>query len=109
MENMDERNVTTVHQLFLLNISLQLFDGVATYYGISTPWHEGNPILGAAMANLGIGVGLLLFKSGACAALVALRAMAGRPLITRTMTGLAAAYGCFSFVPWTARNILLLA
>ena len=43
-----------VHQLFLLNVALQIFDGVATYFGLTTRWNEGNPLLGAAMAQLGV-------------------------------------------------------
>ena len=105
---MQSANLETVHQLFLLNVALQLFDGAATYFGVRAPWHEANPLIGATMAHLGIGLSLLLFKSGACAALVVIRRVADPPLIRRTFTGLAAAYGCFSFVPWTARNVLLL-
>lgn len=97
-----------IHQLFLLNISLQLFDGVATYFGILGPWHEANPILAATMAQVGVGAALLLFKALACAALVLLRSLARRPLVAKALTVLAVAYGCLSFVPWTARNILLL-
>ena len=105
---MNSADLETVHQLFLLNIALQLFDGAATYFGVIAPWHEANPLVGAAMAHLGIGLSLLLIKSGACAALVLLRAIADPPLIRRTFTGLAAAYGCCSFIPWTARNVSLL-
>ena len=105
---MDFRNAQLIHQLFLLNIVLRLFDGVATYYGIANPWHEANPVLAAAMTQVGIGASLLLFKTAACAGLVALRCMDGQPFIGKALTGVAVAYGCLSFVPWTARNILLL-
>ena len=33
----------TLHELFVLNVCLQLFDGVATYHGVAH-WGEGNPI-----------------------------------------------------------------
>jgi len=44
-----------LHQLFLLNLCLQLFDGVATYEGLRHHWAEGNPILVSWMPYLGAG------------------------------------------------------
>ena len=55
-----------VHQLFLLNLCLQLFDGIATYEGLRWHWSEGNPLLLAAIPYLGVGTTLLLFKAKAC-------------------------------------------
>jgi Domain of unknown function (DUF5658) len=98
-----------LHQLFLLNISLQMFDGVATYQGISHHWAEGNPILIAAMATLGVGPALLLFKAKACGFLVLLRRRGPRPIIQAAFSGIAAAYLLFSFVPWMSRLLSLLA
>jgi hypothetical protein len=105
---MNPRNTRAVHELFLLNLVLQVFDGVATYFGIVTPWQEANPFVSRVMAEVGIGAGLFLCKAGACAALLMLRALAGHPLITEALAGLAVAYGCLSFIPWTARNLMLL-
>ena len=31
--------------LFALNVALQLWDGIATYYGLSLGVQEGNPLL----------------------------------------------------------------
>ena len=50
---------TRLYQLFLLNIALQLFDGVATYQGLRLQWCEGNPLLVTSMSTLGIGATLL--------------------------------------------------
>ena len=105
---MGSRDAEFVHQLFLLNITLQAFDGAATYFGIRHPWYEANPIVGAVMGQIGIGTALLLLKGGACAALVLLRSMAGQPIATRALTVVAIAYTCLSFIPWTAKNIMLL-
>lgn len=106
---MDIRRIDIAHQLFLLNLTLQLFDGVASYFGVTAPGHEANPLVAAAMQNLGIGMALLLFKTGACAGLLLLRSLAHvQPVAARALAGLAAAYGCLSFLPWTARNVLLL-
>jgi hypothetical protein len=105
---MDSRNALVVHQLFLLNITLQLFDGAATYFGVRHPWYEANPLVATVMTQMGIGTALLLFKGGACAGLVLLRSLGGRPLATRALTVVAVAYGALSFVPWTAKNLMLL-
>jgi hypothetical protein len=94
--------------LFLLNIALQLFDGVATYQGILTPAGEANPILATAMAHLGLGSTLLLFKAKACGWLVILRRMAGRSFVAAALTGVAAAYGVCSFIPWMVRFLGML-
>jgi hypothetical protein len=93
-------SVDAVHRLFLLNICLQVFDGVATYHGVTTGAKEGNPLIAMAMANLGIGSALLLFKAKACGCLLLLRRMGDRPLIAVALGGVAAAYGALSFVPW---------
>jgi hypothetical protein len=95
------QGVDAVHKLFLLNICLQVFDGVATYQGVTTGAKEGNPLIAMAMANLGIGSALLLFKAKACGCLVLLRRVGGdRPMVAAALGGVAAAYGILSFVPW---------
>jgi hypothetical protein len=94
------QGVDAVHKLFLLNICLQVFDGVATYQGVTTGAREGNPLIAMAMANLGIGSALLLFKAKACGCLVLLRRIGDRPMVTVALGGVAAAYGILSFVPW---------
>lgn len=92
--------VDAIHKLFLLNICLQVFDGVATYQGVTTGVKEGNPLIAMAMANLGIGSALLLFKAKACGCLVLLRQMGDRPMVAAALGGVAIAYGALSFVPW---------
>jgi hypothetical protein len=104
---MDER----LHQLFLLNIALQLFDGVATYQGLRLNWCEGNPLLVATMPALGIGTTLLLFKAKACGFLVLLRRAGDRslPYAQESLIAIATAYTFLSFVPWMSRLVSLLA
>lgn len=97
---MTAQGVEAVHKLFLLNICLQLFDGVATYQGVTTGAKEGNPLIAMAMANLGIGSALLLFKAKACGCLLLLRRMGDRPMVAAALGGVAVAYGFLSFVPW---------
>jgi hypothetical protein len=97
-----------VHALFLLNLCLQVFDGIATYHGVRTHWAEGNPLVEAAMANFGVGAGLLLFKAKACGCLVILRRLAGRPFVGLALAAIAAVYVSLSFVPWMTRILMLL-
>lgn len=96
-----------LHQLFLLNLVLQMFDGVATYYGI-THWGEGNPLILAMIPTLGVGATLLLFKAKACAFLVMLRRFAGHRGVHESFVVLACAYTVLSFVPWMTRFLSML-
>jgi hypothetical protein len=97
-----------LHQLFLLNVCLQIFDGVATYQGLLMHWGEGNPLLLATMPYLGVGATLLLFKAKACGFLLVLRRLAGRPLVYESMVVLATVYAFLSFIPWLSRFVSLL-
>jgi hypothetical protein len=107
---MDDRHADQVrlYQLLLLNLALQVFDGVATYEGLKLGWHEGNPLLVSAFAYLGVGPALLLFKANASALLVILHRFAHRPGVPAVLGLLAGAYGMFSLVPWTAKFLGLL-
>ena len=102
------RDTRIVHRLFLLNICLQVFDGIATYQAVGSPAGEGNPLVAAVMAELGIGYALLLFKVKACGCLVMLHHMAGRALVGLALALLAATYGAFSFFPWMLRILAML-
>lgn len=95
-----------LHELFLLNVVLQLFDGVATRQGLGC-WNEGNPLLRASMAVLGPEQALLLFKANACACLVLLRRSSATRLAVASLRMAAALYFVLSFVPWTRRLLSL--
>jgi len=97
-----------LHQLFLLNLCLQIFDGVATYQGLRWHWDEGNPLLLAAMPYLGVGVTLLIFKAKACGFLVVLRRLGERPFVHESLVVLASVYAFLSFLPWMTRILSLL-
>src|SRR5438445_252628 len=90
-----------LYQLFLLNLCLQIFDGVATYEGVRLHWSEGNPLLLNIMPYLGLGTTLLLFKAKACGFLLVLRRLDTRPFVCESMIVLAAVYVFFSFIPGT--------
>ncbi len=97
-----------VHQLFLLNLCLQIFDGVATYEGLHHQWSEGNPILLQWMPFIGTGATLLLFKAKACGFLVILRRLGDEPFAYEALVVLATVYTFFSFIPWMTRLLSLL-
>jgi len=97
-----------LHQLFLLNLCLQLFDGVATYQGLHFHWAEGNPLLVISMPYFGVGMTLLLFKAKACGFLVVLRRLGERPLVYESLVVLATVYTFLSFIPWMSRILSLL-
>ena len=96
-----------LHQLFLLNLVLQMFDGVATYYGI-TYWGEGNPLIASLIPTMGVGATLLLFKAKACGFLVVLRRLGGHRGVYESFVVLAVAYTALSFIPWMSRFLSLL-
>ena len=98
-----------LYQLFLLNLCLQIFDGVATYEGVRLHWSEGNPLLLNIMPYLGLGTTLLLFKAKACGFLLVLRRLDTRPFVCESMIVLAAVYVFFSFIPWMTRLLSLVA
>jgi hypothetical protein len=96
-----------LHQLFVLNVALQLFDGMATWQGL-TLWGEGNPMMEVVMGSLGVGLALLLFKAKACALLVILRRCWRYREAYDALLVLAGCYTVFSFVPWMVRFVSLL-
>lgn len=92
-----------LYRLLILNLALQLFDGVATYQGLRLGFHEANPILASAFGLLGVGPALLLFKAKACGLLVLLhRATPARVGIT-VLRALAAIYCVLSLAPWLGK------
>ena len=91
-----------LHQLFVLNVALQLFDGIATWQG-HVFWGEGNPVLYTTMTSLGVSAALVLFKAKACAFLVILRRCWRHPEAYHALQVLAAFYTSFSLVPWLTR------
>jgi hypothetical protein len=91
-----------LHQLLLLNIALQLFDGVASYHGVPW-WGEANPLIYEAMVALGIGPALLLYKAKACGFLLLVRRLSDPGATLAVYSLVAVAYGTLSFLPWLVR------
>jgi Domain of unknown function (DUF5658) len=60
----------TLRDLLILNLTLQVFDGLFSYQAFSLGVAEANPFVSAAIANWGVIYGLLYKKTFACALLV---------------------------------------
>jgi Domain of unknown function (DUF5658) len=108
LASVQTRDVEThVYRLLILNLALQLFDGVATYQGLRLGFHEANPLLVAAFGLLGVGPALLLFKAKACGLLLLLhRATPARVGVT-VLRALAAIYCVLSLGPWLGKFVSL--
>jgi hypothetical protein len=88
--------------LIILNLALQVFDGVATYVGWQR-FGEANPLLRAGFDAWGAGVTLVMAKIVAVALILVL-ARAGRPaLVGVGLSFTLVAYAALSLVPWAFR------
>jgi uncharacterized protein DUF5658 len=94
------RSASTVHRLLVLNLLLQVFDGLATYGGMQVGFGERNPLLRLAFASWGIAPTLLFCKSLACVTLVVISFTASRRLAATAFSLVAGVYGIGSFIPW---------
>lgn len=95
---------------FILNILLQIFDGLFTYHVISHGMQEANPIVRTAIVQWGALWGLLYWKGIAClllACIFALRHRRGR-LTIRAFKITGAVYGCLALGGMYALTIELL-
>ena len=89
-----------LHYLFLLNLALQIWDGLATYYGMRLGIPEGNPLVRIWAGGWGVGWALLSVKTTACGLLLFLRCLGDLFLSRCAMTLTAGVYFLFSFLPW---------
>lgn len=89
-----------LYKLLILNLVLQIFDGVATYAGLHIGSQEGNPLLRDAFHVWGVVPALVLFKAEACGLLVFVYRLAGEELAVFALGLLATAYCTFSLIPW---------
>jgi hypothetical protein len=88
--------------LVILNLGLQVFDGVATYVGLHAGFAEGNPILAWALQEMGAGSALFVFKLQACGCLALLWRVRQNRLVAPALVFSAAVYAICSLAPWTA-------
>jgi hypothetical protein len=90
----------TITVLVILNLVLQLFDGIATYIG----WErvgEANPLLRTAFVLWGAGPTLLVAKLGAAALLLVLARTPCRNLLGIGLAFTLGVYTALSLVPWS--------
>jgi hypothetical protein len=99
MQPLPERGILA---LVLLNLALQIFDGVATYVGLGAGFGEGNPLLAWAFEEIGTESALFLFKLQACACLALLWCVRRNWLVAPALVFSAAVYAVCSLAPWTA-------
>ncbi len=92
-----------LNRLLVLNIALQLFDGVATYQGLKLGFEEANPVLLRAFELVGVEPALLLFKANACGLLVLLCRTTPANVGIMIMRFLAAVYCVLSLCPWLGK------
>jgi hypothetical protein len=88
--------------LLFVNLFLQLFDGLATYFGVAAGYGEGNPLVAASFTYLGVGPALCFAKTYACGCLVLIWYLGRRSsLAVPAMIGTAVAYTAASVAPWS--------
>ena len=88
-----------VNILVLVNIGLQVCDGLATAVGLQRGIEEANPLIRYALDALGPGWGLFLWKVEGCVWIGLLRSLGARPLVAVALTITAGVYLSLSVVP----------
>jgi Domain of unknown function (DUF5658) len=89
-------------RLLLLNIVLQIFDGVATCSGLHLGIREANPLLRGAFHTWGVVPTVLFFKVNACVLLLFVYRFASERIVMPALSVLACAYSIGSLIPWLA-------
>jgi hypothetical protein len=91
-----------LHALFVFNLGLQVWDGLATYLGMQLGVPEGNPLLRGWMGSWGVGWALVSAKTATCGLLCLLRCLEDLFLSRVALTFTAGLYFCLSFLPWAS-------
>ena len=89
-----------VSLLVVVNLFLQVWDGCATYYGLSQGVQEGNPLLRSCMEYWGVGVTLVGAKSAVCVFVFSLYKVAYLSLSQWALILTAVSYVMGSLLPW---------
>jgi len=99
---MDARTERGLFALLMLNVVLQVFDGLATYRGLQLGFGEGNPLLVHAIAMLGPAAALVLTKLYACGCLLGVWRVRRARLALPAFALIAVIYATCSLAPWSA-------
>ena len=86
--------------LFVLNVGLQIGDGLLTYIGLRQGFAEGNPLIATTLEQWGTIGGLLFWKVTACGLLVGLRCLTAAPSAVYGLAVTAGSYLVLSVFPW---------
>src|ERR1700756_3695119 len=100
-------SMINLRDLLILNLTLQVFDGLFSYQAFSLGAAEANPFVGAAISNWGVIYGLLYKKILACALLFLIFAFRhSLPALTkRGLVVTASVYACVAAVTlWQLLN-----
>ncbi len=83
-------------QLLIVNLLLQLLDGLASYHILSAGVPEDNPVVASAIVNWGVSGGLLYSKALGCALVVLIFLLRHKVevIVTQGLTVLAYIYSC---------------
>lgn len=88
--------------LLLLNLWLQIFDGLATYLGVAAGYGEGNPLVASTFSHFGVGPALCVAKVYACGCLLVIWHLRRRSTLAMpALVGTAIAYLAGSVAPWS--------
>jgi hypothetical protein len=92
---------------FILNLVLQVFDGLLSYHVLSEGVPEANPLVSRAISEWGMVWGLFYSKTFACVLLLLIFALRNRrrSLTIKAFMVTAAVYGCVSIA---SLSVLLL-
>lgn len=88
--------------LVLVNLALQVLDGVATLVGLHAGIGEGNPLIASTVAHLGPAPALCLFKLEAAGCVLLLWRLRRSPLAVPALVFCATVYVVCALGPWTA-------
>jgi len=97
----------SIRDLLILNLTLQVFDGLFSYQVFSLGAAEANPFVSAAISSWGVIYGLLYKKIFACALLLLIFVLGRRHagLVRRALIVTASVYTCGAAVSlWQLLN-----
>jgi hypothetical protein len=98
MKIMTAPMISLVWGSFILNLLLQVFDGLFTYHVLSRGIPEANPLVRSAILEWGAAWGLLYWKGIACILLALIFALRHRrhSLTLKALTVTGTVYGCLA-------------
>jgi hypothetical protein len=100
---MSVRREHAIVVLVLFNLTLQIYDGIATYCGLSAGYAEGNPLVAAALTHFGVGPALFSVKLFACACVLLVWQLRRHSVLALpALVATALVYTVGSAAPWSA-------